>query len=236
MRTSVLVVDNFYRRPDAVRSYALGCNYYFPYQSREQVERGEPPAWLASEFLEAKECPFKSSEALIKALEEVTGEQIDREHWNRSFPVDLEGRPAARCENDPARGCLWNCSFHFKPQTGQRLGEGVHNHVTDIWNSVGVNGWAGLIYLNRSAPLSAGLHLWQNKDVARNFDWMTDRSNWDLHDSFANVFNRLLLVRGDVPHSGADGWANSMLTGRFYQTFFFRVTGSSSRRSLGIDL
>jgi hypothetical protein len=37
------------------------------------------------------------------------------------------------------------------------------------------------------------------------FDWMTPAENWQLVDSFGNVFNRLILVRGDVPHSRADG-------------------------------
>jgi hypothetical protein len=78
--------------------------------------------------------------------------------------------------------------------------------------------------------------LWQHKTPARNFDWMTPAQNWKLVDQFANVFNRLVLVRGDVPHSGADGWSNAMDTGRLYQTFFFRVTSAPVRRSLGITL
>jgi hypothetical protein len=235
MRKSIIVVDNFYRRPDAVRRYALASNYYYPYQARSEVEAGTAPSWLSTTFREAKVCPFKSSMVLLSALEDIVGAQIDREHWQRSFPLDLEGRPAVDSANDPSRGCLWNCSFHVKPETGQQLGEGVHNHVTDTWNSVGVHGWAGLIYLNRAAPLTGGLHLWQNRDPAHNFDWMSAPDNWLLQDSFANVFNRLLLVRGDVPHSGADGWANSMDGGRLYQTFFFRVVGAPGRSSVDVS-
>jgi hypothetical protein len=236
MRKSIIVVDNFYRRADEVRRNALASEFYYPYQSQTQVASGMAPSWMSTVYQQAKECPFKSSETLLSTLEEITGEQIDREYWQRSFPLDLEGRPTAGCEDDPTRGCLWNCTFHIKPETGQQLGEGVHNHVTDIWNSVGVNGWAGLIYLNRAAPLTGGLHLWQNRDPAHNFDWMTAPENWELRDSFANVYNRLILVRGDVPHSGADGWANSMDRGRLYQTFFFRVIAPASRSSMDIDL
>ena len=236
VRQSIIVVDDFYRKPDLVRRYALNSSFYYPYQSERLVASGAEPSWLTTQFREAKECPFKSSTELTELLEDVTGEEIDKEHWQRSFPLDVDGRPADGCENDPSRGCLWNCSFHIKPHTGQQLGEGVHNHVTDIWNSVGEHGWAGLIYLNPVAPLSGGLHLWQNKDPVHNFDWMTDPENWILRDTFANVFNRLVLVRGDVPHSGADGWSSSVQEGRLYQTFFFRVVSPPGTPSLDLQL
>lgn len=236
MRKSIVVVDEFYRYPDAVRRYALASEFYHPYQSQLQLDSGTPSSWMSTRFLEAKECPFKSSDVLLLRLEEITGEQIDQEYWQRSFPLDLEGRAAVGCEDAPTRGCLWNCAFHVKPRTGQQLGEGVHNHVTDIWNSVGADGWAGLIYLNEAAPSTAGLHLWQNRDPERTFDWMTPPESWDLRDSFANVYNRLVLVRGDVPHSGADGWSDSLEHGRLYQTFFFRVAASSERGSLDVAL
>ena len=52
---------------------------------------------------------------------------------------------------------------------------------------------------------------------------MTGAENWRLTDTFANQFNRLTLVRGDHPHSGAGGWGHSVETGRMYQTFFFKT-------------
>ncbi len=235
MRKSIIVADNFYRRPDDVRKHALADDHYFPYQSSDDVARGIAPSWRTTRFREAKECPFKSSDALLERLEDLTGDVIDREHWQRSFPLDLDGRPAENCADVPDRGCLWNCSFHVKPHTGQELGEGVHNHVTDTWNSVGVHGWAGLIYLNRRAPLTGGLHLWNNHDSARTFDWMTPKENWQLIDTFANVYNRLVLVRGDMPHSGADGWSDVVEEGRLYQTFFFRLMTPPGRPGVEID-
>jgi hypothetical protein len=223
-----MVVDNFYRHPDAVRRMALESEYYPPYESPEAISSGRPTSWLASRFREADDCPMKSSEALLRSLEEITGDRIDREHWRRSFPLDADGRPSADCEEHADRGCLWNCTFHIKPETGQQPGEGVHNHVTDIWNSVGINGWAGLVYLNRAAPRTAGLNLWDNYDAQHQFDWMTPPENWELRDQFANIYNRLLLMRGDIPHSGADGWTDALDRGRLYQTFFFRVVADGT--------
>jgi hypothetical protein len=122
------------------------------------------------------------------------------------------------------RTCLWNCCFHVKPDNRQKLGDGVHNHVTDTWNSVGPDGWAGILYLSPSAPVEGGLHLWRNIDSSRQFDWMTPSHNWELVDTFGNLFNRLTLVRGDIPHSGSRGWGDHIEEGRMYQTFFFRTT------------
>jgi hypothetical protein len=223
VRRSVIIVDNFYEDPEAVRRYALRQRYYYPYEANADVRSGHVRfSWMASWFKEAHECPFKSSSALVEKLEIATGDRIDIKHWRRGFPIDAEGKAAAECTRVQT-SCLWNCCFHFKPDSGQGLGDGVHNHVTDIWNSVGENGWAGLIYLSKNAPLAGGLKLWRNRDPKRTFDWMTSSENWELVDDLGNVFNRLILCRGNIPHSGATGWGSNLENGRLYQTFFFRI-------------
>ena len=223
MRKSIVVIDNFYHDPDAVRAYALRQKYYFPYQADDDVRSGRKRAsWMTSWFKEASNCPLKSSRQLIERLESATGDVIDMEHWNLGFPIDSEGK-AAESELSSPHSCFWNCCFHMKALNNQPLGEGVHNHVTDRWNSVGEDGWAGLIYLNRDAPVRGGLTLWRNRDHSRNYDWMTPRENWELIDDLGNVYNRLLLCRGDAPHSGAAGWGDRLENGRLYQTFFFSV-------------
>lgn len=220
----------------AVRDYALRQSYYCPYKVDYAIEDHEAQFnWMASWFKPAQDCPFKSSQALIEKLESITGEKIDIEHWNLGFPVTEEGKAAPECY-EVAHSCFWNCCFHFKPNTGQPLGVGVHNHVQDGWNSVGEMGWAGLIYLSPDAPLAGGLMLWRNRDPARNFDWMTPKENWEMVDSFGNVFNRLILCRGNLPHSGAAGWSNRMETGRLYQTFFFKVKDCPPTESLRVSL
>ena len=236
MRTDTIVVDNFYADPEAVRRYALKLDYYYPYERDDDIESGRQNfTWMSSWFKPADECPFKSSSALQATLEDITGEEIDLEHWYLGFPTDGEGKATVDCR-EHRRSCLWNCSFHLKPDNGQKLGAGVHNHVTDPWNSVDVNGWAGLIYLAPDAPVSGGLKLWRNKDPQHNYDWMTPRENWELIDDLGNVCNRLILCRGNIPHSGARGWGVSLETGRLYQTFFFRVKESRPRESLIVSI
>jgi hypothetical protein len=222
----MVVVDNLYADPDKVRAWALGQEFYTPYEDPAAVRAGTAiPTWWASRSRPAADCPFKSSGALLDRLERAVGERIDMRHWTAGYPTLPDGRPAPVGRGD---GCLWNCCFHVKPANGQRLGDGVHNHVTDSWNGVGADGWAGIVYLSPEAPVRGGLHLWRNRDRAHQFDWMTSAADWELIDSMGNVFNRLLLVRGDVPHSGAAGWGRHLDEGRLYQTFFFRTEFSGS--------
>lgn len=226
-RVGMVVVDNLYAHPEQVRAWALQQQFYTPYEDPGAVRAGAvAPTWWASRSRPAADCPFRSSPALLDCLERAVGERIDREHWTADYPTLPDGRPA-RVREFPA--CLWNGCFHVKPDNGQQLGDGVHNHVVDSWNSVGVDGWAGIVYLSPDAPLRGGLYLWRNRDGRRQFDWMTPAANWELIDSMGNVFNRLVLVRGDVPHSGSQGWGRRLEEGRLYQTFFFRTVASRSR-------
>jgi hypothetical protein len=228
MKKDIIIVENFYEDPLKVREYALNelkNNYYAPYGNS---------TWYASKFKEWNECPFKSSEFLINRLNDITNEEIDLDFWRKSYPPHGSKEDSIRGD----KSCKWNCSFHNKPLIGQKLGQGVHNHVTDTWNSVEENGWVGLIYLNPEAPIDTGLFLWENKDQQKNYDWMTPEENWKLIDSLGAVFNRLILCRGSKPHSGSDGFSNTLEEGRLYQTFFFKTKPSTfkSYPSVSIDI
>jgi LPS sulfotransferase NodH len=236
-RVQTVVVEDFYADPQGVLEYALHQPYYYPYEDERDVRSGKAtPTWMTSCFQDAKTCPFKSSDAVIAALEGATGEEIDRAYWEADFPRRPNGQPRDDHRSFLARSCLWNCSFHCKPENGQQEGEGVHNHVIDSWNGVDVDGWAGIVYLSPNAPLTGGLRLWRNRDVTRQLDWMTGRRNWELVDSYGNVPNRLILTRGNVPHSGSRGWGDSLQSGRIFQTFFFKVVSRGRRNPVTIDL
>jgi hypothetical protein len=211
MRTASIVVENFYSDPDAVVRYASSLQYYKPYPFPGS-------RWLASQYRSPADCPFKSA-TIIEALESITGEEIDREHWNAGYPCDANSALLPGWKEMNPRSCRWNTSFHVKLAG---TGDGVHNHVTDAWNGVGTDGWAGIVYLNRLAPLEGGLKIWEPVEPAKRYDWMTEKANWKLIDTFANVFNRILLCRGNLPHSGAAGWGADLQSGRLFQTFFFK--------------
>jgi hypothetical protein len=229
MRKSFVIAENFYADLDAVRQHALAAEWYAPYG-----DPGERVSWQSTMFRSAQDCPFKSSAALIDTLQALTGDQVDMDDWKADFPVDESGAAVVPPGEVPA-GTLWNCAFHFKPEWNRQVvGQGVHNHVTDVWNGVGIDGWAGLVYLDPDPPVEGGLRMWRNRDPARNFDWMTPKENWKLVDTLGNVPNRLLLHRGSLPHSGSAGWGTTPATGRLYQTFFFKVVPPRHPQSLMI--
>jgi hypothetical protein len=219
-RRSIVVVENFYDDPDLIHEYALRQVYYLPYQTTAALKLGEKAKWWTSRYKTAGECPFKSSDIIIQKLEGAVGEKIDREHWNNEYPVDNLSKPITEFAS-AKNACLWNCSFHAKLHE-QPFGSGVHNHVTDIWNPIGEDGWSGLIYMSH-AGLEAGIHLWNNVNPRNQYEWMTPRKNWLHVDRFGNNYNRLLLVRGNIPSSGINGSGTSVLTGRLFQTFFFKT-------------
>lgn len=240
MKREVIIVNDFYKNPDAVIRYAKTLSYYYPWASHD-IGSSAPEVmakaeWHASFFKKAKDCPFKSSRAILSALEQITGEEIDRAHWNKDFPENssdgtvLNPRPdlidphkSPTYDNIVPEGtsCRWNFAFHVKYHKNA-LGEGVHNHVRDAWNSVGRDGWSGLIYLNKDAPRDSGLKTFRNK-YGDDFEWMTEPDRWQLLDEFANIFNRLILVRGWMPHVGGPGFGNSIENGRLFQTLFFKT-------------
>ena len=223
MRRDLVIADNFYEDPDAVVRYALSLEYVFPYNKPADEREGKPISWRASKFQKSACCPIKSSKAIRDRLEFLTGENIDLPYWNLDFPVDCLGYPVPEFETI-YRGCWWNGAFHVKHWNSQQLGEGVHSHTDSaIWSAVGIDGWVGLIYLNRDGDLRAGLHTWNNKDKNHQHDWMTPAENWQEVDTLGSVFNRLILHRGGLPHSGAPGWGSELADGRLFQTFFFRT-------------
>jgi len=232
MRREIITVNNFYEDPDAVRNYALNeikNNSYSPFIPEDRQTPGHKTPWKTSCFKEAKDCPFKSSEKLVNTLQEIVGEEIDLESWNASYPTNPKGTPTVD-HDSLVEGCRsgkysskWNCCFHFKYYQGSKLGEGVHTHSSnDIWSNVGDHGWAGLIYLNPKAPMDSGLMIFKNK-LGKDYRWMTPKEEWQLIDSFGALYNRLVLVRGDKPHVGADGFSDLPEHGRLFQTIFFRV-------------
>mgnify|MGYP006891309455 FL=1 len=48
-----------------------------------------------------------------------------------------------------------------------------------------------------------------------------DYTKWELVDTVGNVYNRLVLYRGDIFHASLDYFGHDNESGRLFQTFFF---------------
>jgi hypothetical protein len=204
----VVVIDNFYEDPDAVRAYALGLEY---------VEYS--PRWHAS-ALEVEDNALRgrgvrlASAALRGRLEQILRCTIDEDSWETA-------------------GDGWNGAFHYK--TGgilKRFGSSIHNHVGRDAD-LRPGGWSGLVYLSPDPPAWSGTSLWLHRKTGR--CWTTESKYQMNFDDFELVFesdnryNRLVLFQGSVFHLAHDGFGSRLGNARLFQTFFFNVkTGGVS--------
>jgi hypothetical protein len=232
MQRDLIIVDNFYQNPGKIAAYALKSLHQRHCTPYNKPGDGKTIRWRTTWFQSAEQCPFKSSRKLIKKLQYLTGEKIDLHHWRLGYPIDENGRPTKN-HASIEKTAWFNCCFHVKHP--QAKGDLVHDHTdNDTWNACGKFGWAGLVYLNEDAPRDGGLCTWRHLK-GRNEDRYAPKENWELVDSLANVYNRLILHRGCIPHSGSAGWGSTIEDGRLFQTFFFK-TKPSQRNPLDIAL
>jgi hypothetical protein len=99
--------------------------------------------------------------------------------------------------------------------------------------------WAGVCYLTPDAPLSAGTGLFRHKEtglvmapkkedgsyndeiLSKIYRDSQDMTKWEMVDKLANIYNRLVLYRGDYFHMSLDYFGQDKYDGRLFQTFFF---------------
>ena len=99
--------------------------------------------------------------------------------------------------------------------------------------------WAGVLYLSPDAPASGGTGLFKHKEtgyeraprlIDGSYDLekmkktdvdSRDFSKWDMTAMVGNIYNRLVLYRGDMFHTSLDYFGKDKYDGRLFQTFFF---------------
>lgn len=102
------------------------------------------------------------------------------------------------------------------------------------WIHVDANtGWAGVLYLTPDAPISAGTGLYMFKETkdrkwphaihGPQIKYSLDYTKWEMVDRIGNIYNRLILYRGDLFHVSLDYFGQSIEDGRLFQTFFFNT-------------
>ena len=94
-------------------------------------------------------------------------------------------------------------------------------------HSDGTTHWAGVCYLTPDAPLSGGTGIFRYKKTGSMTEDGTDLSGvtqdmtkWELVDRVGNVYNRLVLYRGNNYHMSLDYFGKDKDDGRLFQLFF----------------
>lgn len=108
----------------------------------------------------------------------------------------------------------------------------------ETWVHYDPTNWAGVLYMTPNAPLEAGTAIYKHKetsiymlnrnasstDLNSKAEELNDLSKWDEIVKVSNIFNRLVLYRGEYYHrSILPGFGDNQYNGRLFQTFFFNT-------------
>lgn len=197
MEVNVLIIDNFYQDPDKVREFAL---------NQEFGVRGNYPGNRTKSFLDDELKHY-----INKLISPHDGDIV---YWGGN-----------------GDGENYTGAFQLTTSSDRTW---IHADST--------TGWAGVCYLTPNAPHTGGTGLFRHKETGtykapknEHGERMTDDeeplssmiedyqdyTKWDLVDTVGNVFNRLVLYRGDIFHASLDYFGNDLESGRLFQTFFF---------------
>ena len=193
MITNLIITDDFYTNPDEVREFALNAEY--DVRGNYPGQRTQPVHHWAS-LKETIQKIVQPHGGLITAWE----------------------------------GIDYNTAFQY---TTAKDKSWIHS---DSWNN-----WAGVCYLTPDAPVSGGTGLFKHKktghysvprlengEVDTKTRDITDKDSqnmkaWDMTAMVGNVYNRLVLYRGDLFHTSLDYFGKGLKDGRLFQTFFFNT-------------
>lgn len=217
----LLVIDDFYPDPDAVREKALN-KPFFQYSPPDpsQVElsdkgsRSNKPTWLSSSLKTYWGQPVKNpqlgyrynSSDVVQLLESYTNQKVNMSTWD-------------------TMGDWWNGAFHL--QFEDQKPRAIHHHFKA--GDIEKQGWSGLVYLSKNAPTGSGTSIWIDNSTkqytaGKGPFFRRDIENFTKLLEIENVYNRLILFRENVLHQASKGFGTSKYNGRLTQTFFFEIT------------
>ena len=208
-RVSTIIVDNFYDNPDEIRNIALDTTYYQPYLN------DGTHGWYTSNY------SYRPLYVREK-FENIINSKIDIDHWKS--------------------GTNYNGKFHVKMEN---VGIGFHDHVEDNnFNAVGVDGWTAVLFLGKNIPITQNIQTVipitdpplmrgegfpydpylgpYNSEKLKSKSIFLQEGYFKSDLAIGNIYNRLVLMRGNIWHSGASGFGDSIENGRMIQTFFFK--------------
>lgn len=199
MDNRLVIVDDFYARPDAVRARALASDY-------ANIEPTDYPGFASRLVLEV--------DALRRVFSEVLGADLYvddvRFTWGgfRSITADTGTRPKVHADT----AIDWAGMVYLTPGLPPSAGTGLYRHRESGFTSPPTDREArALGYADASEFEDQVIH----RDKA-------DMSKWEEVARIAPVYNRLLLFRGgEQYHAPLAGHGDTPDTGRLTHNFFF---------------
>ncbi|MFE0421347.1 DUF6445 family protein [Streptomyces sp. NPDC058953] len=207
MRSSVIIVDDFYPNPDAIRERALRSEYadiastrYPGYQTRLNIQ---------SDALK------RTFEALIRARV-----QVDRSRFTWGGFRFITGDSGRRTVVHSDVNIDWAAMVYLTPDADMSAGTGFFRHRETGLDQPPTDRQARALGF-------ADAHEFQQQVVARDD---RDLSKWELTTTIAPVYNRLILFRGcEFYHAPLAGLGEGPASSRLTHSFFFNEIPLSGR-------
>jgi hypothetical protein len=207
MHSRVVIVDEFYADPDAVRAFALRSDF-------GSAGRYNYPGWQSVKALQ--------SGALQGAFERLLNRPIEvdaeRYTWGGFRIITEATGHLTKVHADQAVD--WAALVYLTPDAPMTAGTGFFRHRA-----------TGL-----EAPPSDALARQLGYEDADDFELnvarrdMADLDAWELVGEVGPVYNRLVLFRGaELYHAPLGGWGSTPATARMTHNFFFNEAPASPR-------
>jgi len=197
-RKNLIVVDNFYSNPNAVREFALNAEY-------EQLGGRN---WPGRDSLYEH-----GKEELTSMVSEIVGQKLTTKSCNKCsyFRLTKEGEYGTQdIHFDPNPGLVWAGVIYLTPTLHPTGGTKFWKHKQTGWEF---------------APIQqeAAQHGIQSHEDMVNFFNVEgkDRSKWIETDNVAFKFNRLVMFNPFMFHSNGDWFGTTNQNARLVQLLFF---------------
>ena len=197
-RKNLIVVDNFYKDPDAVRNFALGVEY------QEDKVRNWPGR--DSEHKHGKE-------ELTRLCSEIVGQELTTKPSNKCsyFRKTKVGQYGTQDVHfDPNPGLVWAGVIYLTPTFHPTGGTKFWKHKRTGWEFA-----PGMAEAERYGI--------QTHDDMVNFFNIEgkDRSKWIETDNIAFKYNRLVMFNPFMWHSNGEWFGTDDQSARLVQLLFF---------------
>ena len=201
MRKNLIVVDNFYQNPDAVREFALNVEY----------ETGGGRNWPGRDSIHEH-----GKEDLTKMCSEIVGEPLTTKSCNKCsyFRRTKIGEHGTQdIHFDPNPGLVWAGIIYLTPTFHPTGGTKFWKHKEFGWEFAP----------NQEQAQRYGVQSHQDMVNFFNTDGK-DRSKWIETDNISFKYNRLVMFNPFMFHSNGDWFGTDDQSARLVQLLFFHAT------------
>jgi len=195
-----LVVDNFFPYPNVIRSWALTNKFYNAKEFSERI--GQHTSWPGVRTDHIMDLDIDYANVVLTEVSNLATKNF------MNAQVSIKS--------------------YFQVCTSSDGDSWVHQD-----NDVDV---AAVLYLTPNAPVSSGTTIyrcndhnaWHSLDIdeMKKLNRFEDRTNYEKIftpiDVFGNVYNRLIMYKGDEFHKSNDYFGSSIQDGRLTQVFFLK--------------